>query len=236
MLLVRLGVVLAAAVTLVVGSGSIAAAHVSVHANDAVQGGSTEIAFRVPSESDTASTVAVRIAFPAETPIAKVAVLPQAGWTYRVTKANLPAPVQAGHGEEVSEVVSEIEWRAASPEMGVKPGEYQVFRVSAGPLPQADRLVFKVIQSYEDGQVQRWIEEPVAGEPEPENPAPVLALDGSVAEHDHEVTPVGQTETVASPQNVMPWVAIALVALVVALGSLAVSIRTARGGGGDGPA
>jgi periplasmic copper chaperone A len=236
MLLVRLGVVLAAAVTLVVGGGSVATAHVSVHANEAVQGGSTEIAFRVPSESDTANTVSVRVAFPAETPIAKVAVLPPAGWTYRVTTATLPTPVPAGHGEEVSEVVSEIEWHAASPDTGVKPGEYQEFRVSAGPLPQTDRLVFKVVQSYEDGQVQRWIEEPVAGEPEPENPAPVLALGAGTAEHDHEVATVGRTETVASPQNVMPWATIALVALIIALGSLALSIRTARSGGGERPA
>jgi uncharacterized protein YcnI len=236
MLLVRLGVVLAAASALVVGGGSVAAAHVSVHANEAVQGGSTEIAFRIPNESDTASTVAVRVAFPVETPIARVAVLPQAGWTYRVTRATLPAPVSAGHGDQVSEVVSEIEWRASGPDTGVKPGEYQVFRVSAGPLPMTDRLVFKAIQSYGDGQVQRWIEEPVAGEQEPEHPAPVLALGTGEAEHDHAVATVGRTEPVASPQNVMPWAVTALVALIAALGSLVVSIRTARHGGGDRPA
>jgi periplasmic copper chaperone A len=236
MLLVRLGAVLATAAVLVVGGGSIAAAHVSVNADEAVQGGTTEIAFHVPTESDTANTVAVRVAFPMETPIAKVSVLPQAGWTYRVTKAELPTPVSAGHGDEVSEVVSEIEWRAAGPDAGVKPGEYQVFRVSAGPLPSTDQLVFKVLQSYGDGQVQRWIEEPVAGGPEPEQPAPVLALGPGQAEHDHEVATVGRSESVAAPQSVMPWATIALVALIVALGSLAVTIRTARQGGGDRPA
>ncbi len=236
-LLARLGVILTASAALIASGGSVAVAHVTVHADDAVQGGSTEIAFRVPTESDTASTVSVRMAFPADTPIAKVAVLPLAGWTHHVTKTTLPAPVPAGHGDEVSEVVSQIEWSAAGPDAGVEPGEYQVFRIAAGPLPKADQLVFKVVQTYDDGQVQRWIDEPAEGGPEPEHPAPVLALDAAPAGHGHDeiatVTPVAASQSATPAPAWWAAVTIALVALIAALSAVVVSIRTARRGGGD---
>jgi uncharacterized protein YcnI len=234
-LLVRLGVVLTVAVALVAGGGSVAVAHVSVHADEAVQGGTAEISFRVPTESDTASTVAVTVAFPADTPIARVAVLPLAGWTNQVTKAASSVPVAAGHGHEVSEVVSQIEWRAARQDMAVKPGEYQVFRIAAGPLPKTDRLVFKVVQTYDDGQVQRWIDDSVKGEPEPEHPAPVLTLDAAPAGHGHgevaAVTPAASAQTATPAPAWWAAVIIALVAMIAALGSVVVSIRTARRGG-----
>jgi uncharacterized protein YcnI len=238
-LLARLGVVLAVAVAPVAAGGPLAAAHVSVHADVAVQGGSSEITFRVPTESDTASTVAVAVAFPEDAPLAKVAVLPQVGWDFQVTRTALPAPLPAGHGTEVSEVVSQVEWRAAGPDAAVGPGEYQVFRIAAGPLPRTERLVFKVVQTYDDGQVQRWIDEPVPGEPEPENPAPVLALDATAAGHGHgevaAVVPAASSQTATQPPAWWAAVTIALVAMLAALGAVFVSLRTTRRGGGDEP-
>jgi uncharacterized protein YcnI len=233
----RLGTVLSVMLMLVVGGGAAAVAHVSVHADEAVQGGTAEIAFRVPTESDTASTVSLAVAFPSDAPIAHVAVLPLEGWTYEITKTATSAPVAAGHGEEVSEVVSQIEWRA-SPDAGIKPGEYQVFRISAGPLPRTDRLIFKVVQTYTDGQVARWIDEPAADGSEPENPAPVLALDAAdSATHTHgDVEPVAASAPATTPTPAW-WAAvtIAMVALVAALASVVVAIRTSRRGGGDTP-
>jgi periplasmic copper chaperone A len=44
--------------------------------------------------------------------------------------------------------------------------------VLEGVLSAVDRIVFKALQTYSDGDVVRWIEEPVAGEPEPDHPAP----------------------------------------------------------------
>jgi periplasmic copper chaperone A len=58
----------------------------------------------------------------------------------------------------------------------IKPGQFQEFPVSAGPLPATDKLVFKALQTYSDGNVVRWIEEPGADGKEPEHPAPVLKL------------------------------------------------------------
>lgn len=44
-------------------------------------------------------------------------------------------------------------------------------------------MIFKAIQTYDNKEVVRWIEEPKAGGEEPDSPAPVLAL--SAASDDH---------------------------------------------------
>lgn len=235
-LLARLGVVAIVSCGLFMGTGAAASAHVTVHSDDAVQGGLAEIAFRVPTESDTAGTVKLAVAFPADTPIATVSVLPHPGWTYQVTRTTLPSPVDAGHGEQVSEVVSQIEWTAAGPDTAVKPGEYEVFTVSAGPLPRTDRLVFKVVQTYDDGQVVRWIDEPAApGAPEPEHPAAVLALASGVdpvVHSEHAATPAATSSGNGSP--VAWWaVAVTAVAVLAALWAVLIAIRTTRRRGGD---
>lgn len=54
-------------------------------------------------------------------------------------------------------------------------GTDAVHSVVVHQLPDAERLVFKVMETYSDGQVARWIEVP-EGDAKPENPAPVLAL------------------------------------------------------------
>jgi periplasmic copper chaperone A len=58
----------------------------------------------------------------------------------------------------------------------VKPGQFREFDVSLGPLPKTDRIVFKALQTYSDGDIVRWIDVPQDGQAEPEHPAPVLKL------------------------------------------------------------
>jgi periplasmic copper chaperone A len=227
---------------LILGAGSVASAHVTVSSDGAVQGGHAEISFRVPTESDTASTVKLQVAFPSDTPIASVSVLPHPGWTYKVTRAPVAAPVPDGHGGQVTEAVSQIEWSAAGPDTAVKPGEYEVFRVSAGPLPKADRAVFKVVQTYGDGQVVRWIDEPaVEGAPKPEHPAAVLALapaDSSAGDEHaagHAATPAAVTTTTGgSSTSPVVWWALAAttVAVLAALWAVLIAVRTTRRRGG----
>jgi periplasmic copper chaperone A len=239
-LLARLGVVATVSCGLVLGAGFVAGAHVSVSSDEAVQGGHAEIAFRVPTESDTTSTVKLQVAFPTDTPITSVSVLPHPGWTYKVTKAPVAAPVPDGHGGQVTQAVSQIEWSAAGPDTAVKPGEYEVFRVSAGPLPKADRAVFKVLQTYSDGQVVRWIDEPaVEGAPQPEHPAAVLALAPAGASasdaHAGHLAPAVATTTTGGGTPPVAWWALAATAMAVlaALWAVLVAVRTARRGGGD---
>jgi periplasmic copper chaperone A len=170
----RLALVAAFATGLVaVGSGT-ASAHVSVASTDAAPGGFGKMTFRVPNESDTASTVSLRIQIPPEAAMASLRVQPVPGWTATTTTAELPEPLEA-HGQEISTYVSVVEFRAADGG-GIRPGEFQEFALSGGPFPEADSLAFPAVQGYSDGSEAAWIEPTVDGQEEPERPAPVLTL------------------------------------------------------------
>jgi hypothetical protein len=65
---------------------------------------------------------------------------------------------------------------------GIRPGEFQEFALSGGPFPEAESLAFPAVQSYSDGSEAAWIEPTVAGQEEPERPAPVLTLAGDAAD------------------------------------------------------
>src|SRR6266498_3187472 len=98
-LLARLGVLSGLGLAILLGFGPLtASAHVTVHSTDAVQGGHAELEFRVPTESDTARTVKLSVAFPTDTPIADVSVKPHPGWTYTVTNTPLSTRLPDGHG------------------------------------------------------------------------------------------------------------------------------------------
>ncbi|MBM0225463.1 MULTISPECIES: YcnI family protein [Micromonospora] len=165
---------LTAVATAVLGLAGPASAHVTVNPKEATQGGYGRFAFRVPNESDTASTTKVEVVLPENAPVGSVSTMPVPGWTVAVEKRKVDPPVDV-HGSQLTEAVSKLTWTAAAT-AGVKPGEFQEFPVSMGPLPQVDRMVFKVLQTYSDGNIARWIEEPTPGGEEPENPAPVLTL------------------------------------------------------------
>lgn len=170
----RVALVLGAALAAVLFLAAPASAHVTVNPQEAEKGGFARLAFRVPNESDTASTVKLEVVLPENAPVGSVSIMPVAGWTATVERRKVDPPLDV-HGTQVSEVVSKITWTAAAGG-GVKPGEFAEFPVSMGPLPDADKMVFKALQTYSDNNIARWIEEPKAGAEEPENPAPVLTL------------------------------------------------------------
>ncbi|PBC78481.1 uncharacterized protein YcnI [Streptomyces sp. TLI_235] len=157
-----------------------AAAHVTVQPGSVPQGGYTAVAFRVPDESDTASTVKLEVSLPMDHPMASVRIQPLPGWTAVLEKSKLDKPLSS-HGKEITEAVSKITWTA---DAGTKiaPGQFQEFRVSLGALPtDTDKLTFKALQTYDNGDVVRWIEESKEGQPEPAKPAPVLTLTKAAA-------------------------------------------------------
>jgi hypothetical protein len=47
-----------------------------------------------------------------------------------------------------------------------------------------NKLTFKVIQTYSNGDAVSWIQETVKGAPEPDHPAPVLELT-KASSHSH---------------------------------------------------
>ncbi|MER5349632.1 YcnI family protein [Kitasatospora sp. NPDC002551] len=179
-------VALAAAAAVVALAGP-ASAHVSVNPGSAEQGGYTAVDFRVPNENDTAGTVKLEVNLPLDHPLASVRTQPLPGWTATVEKAKLDKPIKV-HGNDVNEAVSKITWTA---DAGVKiaPGQFQEFRVSLGPLPtDTDTMVFKALQSYDNGDIVRWIDEAKDGQPEPAKPAPVLKLTKATSADGHGVS------------------------------------------------
>ncbi|MET7795493.1 YcnI family protein [Streptomyces decoyicus] len=177
----RLPLVGAAAAGSVLLLAGPAFAHVSVQpAGPAAKGGYATVNFKVPNEKDDASTVKLEVTLPTDHPLASVMPQPVPGWKISVTKTKLAKPIEM-EGEKITEAPSKITWTAE--DKGVEPGQFQQFPVSVGQLPEdADEVVFKALQTYDNKDVVRWIEPTKEGAPEPENPAPVLKL--SAAEED----------------------------------------------------
>ena len=225
--LVRLALVVLATLAAVLASAGLASAHVTVSSPDAAAGGYGKVVFRVPNESDTASTVKIRIQIPTDPPLASVSVQPVPGWTATTTKAPLNPPVKDDDGNQVTEAVSVVEFDADAG--GIAPGEFQEFALSGGPFPKADSLTFPVVQSYSDGSESAWIDPTVDGQAEPEHPAPVLTLSGDAAaapSSSADPTAHVHSETAGSPAGVALF--LALLALVVAIGGAVLGWRATR--------
>ena len=178
---VRLVVLGALAAALLVFAAVPASAHVSISPSSAPKGGSEVLSFNVPNEEPNANTVKLEVLLPTKYPIASVSTQPMYGWTTAVEKTKLAKPVQTDDGE-VTEAVTTITWTAANG--GLNPGEFDLFTISAGPLPtKPNSLTFKAVQTYSDGTVVNWIQQTVKGAPEPEHPAPTLKLTKSSGSH-----------------------------------------------------
>ena len=177
----RLGVVTVVLAGLVAAGAGTASAHVTVSSPDAAPGGYGKFTFRVPNESDSASTVDLRIQLPTDTPITSMRAEPVPGWTVTLTTGNLPKPVKTDDGDEVTTAVTVVEYRADAGG-GIAPGQFQEFSLSGGPVPDVEALTFNAVQTYSDGTQAAWIEPTVDGQAEPEHPAPVLQLTGDTSD------------------------------------------------------
>ena len=208
-------------------------AHVTISAPDATRGGSdVTITFRVPTESDTASTVGLKVQLPTDTPIANVLVQATPGWTHSQKTVTLAKPVHTDDGD-VTQAVSEIHWTATT--AGIRPGEFGEFVVIAEQLPDTAQLTFKAIQIYSDHSQVAWIEAPAPGSTaEPEHPAPVLKL-ADAASGDSAApavtaasgTPMAATKS-SSQTGAVILAGIALAVAAVAAGFGAAAFRTSR--------
>jgi uncharacterized protein YcnI len=173
----RMGALVAGLAVASMWAATAAWAHVTVTAPGVAAGDSdATIVFRVPDESDTASTIGLKLQLPTDTPIAGVLVAPQQGWTATIIQSKLAKPIQTDDGA-ITQVVSEVDWKA-DPGAGIKPGFFGEFTIIGGKLPDGvTTLTFKAIQSYSDGKQVAWIEQPAPGSTaEPDHPAPTLQL------------------------------------------------------------
>ena len=227
----------AAAVIGAIGLAGAASAHVTVNPGEATQGGFTKVSFRVPNERDDAGTTRVEVFLPADAPVAFVSTQPVPGWTAVAKKTKLAKPIEA-HGNPISEVVSQITW-TAGPGADIKAGQFQEFPVSMGPLPTVDKMIFRALQTYSNGEVVRWIDPPAADGSEPEHPAPVLTLKPAAGgdAHGAEASPAPAVVDLAdseSDDDGDAALGLAIAGLIAGLGGLALGglalRRTQRSG------
>ncbi|MUL79498.1 YcnI family protein [Mycolicibacterium sp. CBMA 226] len=199
-----------------------AAAHVKV-TGDATQGGWGVLNFRVPTESDTASTTALLVVLPDDQPIISVSTQQKAGWTATLNKKKLATPQKDDDGAEVTEYVSSVEWKATAPDAPIPPHQFNVFAISAGPLPKVTTLSLPAVQTYSDGKTVNWNEKANPGQPEPEHPAPTLHLKpAGGGDHDQPAAAPAPT-TPAWPG--LTALAVSVVALLLGIANLATSRR-----------
>lgn len=155
------------------GTG-LASAHVTVHAPGAAQGGYEMLTFRVPTESATAGTTGLTVRLPN---LRSARTEPMPGWSATV------------HKDPDSGRATSVTW-TADPGVQIGPGHFAEFRVAAGPLPEKSAVSFPAEQTYSDGTVVDWDEQPAGEGAEPEHPAPSLTLepaasdDGATASED----------------------------------------------------
>ncbi|MFE0131648.1 YcnI family protein [Streptomyces sp. NPDC059037] len=233
----RVSVVGGVAATAVLLLSVPAFAHVSVTAEgEAAKGGYATVNFKVPNEMDDASTNKLEISFPMDHPLASVMTQPVPGWTAKVTKTKLDKPLEM-HGEKIDEAVSKVTWTADG--KGVEPGTFQKFPLSIGALPEdADELVFKAVQTYDNKEVVRWIEPQQKGQEEPEHPAPTLALvaasedgHGAAASHDdakEDAKPADKSETASADSSDSTARVLGIVGIVVGAAGVAFGVLAGR--------
>ncbi|MCM3615341.1 YcnI family protein [Microbacterium enclense] len=232
---------LAAGAALALAAPLAASAHVTVNPNTATPGSYATVNFRVPTESETASTVKLEVTLPTDTPLSAVLVQPVPRWTATVEKGALPAPVEVD-GNTLTDAPLKIVWQA-DPGVGIGQDQFQIFSAVLGPVPDTGHLVLPAAQTYSDGEVVDWAATPdeVAADDTLE-PAPVLYVNDAppTGEHSHShgtasAAPAMENATAAAPSDPSGVaLGLSIAALVVAaagavLGALAFARRPKRG-------
>ncbi len=160
----------AAAVAAALALPAAASAHVTLQPSTAPADGFTRLDVRVPNERDDAATVKVDVQLPPG--FAFVSYEPRPGWKVAVERGKAEQPIEVEGGFEVDEEVRRITWSGGR----IGPGEFVDFGLSLR-MPKGedgDKLTFKALQTYEDGDVVRWI-----GPEDADEPAPIVTLTGA---------------------------------------------------------
>jgi periplasmic copper chaperone A len=145
-----------------VGITGSALAHVTVQPTEAPVGSFSRFVVRVPNERPDAVTTQVEVRFPQI--LTSVSFQPKEGWKRSVQMTQLDEPIEV-FGEEVDEVVSSVTWSGGA----IGPGEFDEFGFSARVPDEETQLEFPALQTYDSGEVVRWI-----GPPDSEEPAALV--------------------------------------------------------------
>jgi Domain of unkown function (DUF1775) len=163
----------------VLGAAGPALAHVEVSSDKKTAGAEdVTLTFTGEAERSGAGIESERVVLPAG--IAPASVTPvklPAGWKFTATADGFTVGGKA-----------------------LKPGVDATWRVRIGKLPDGEtRLSFKTLETYANGDVERWIEIQEPGQDEPDQPAPLLRLRSGPA-----AAPAAASSAPAEPSSAAP--------------------------------
>ncbi len=223
----RRAVVAAGIATTLLISAPVADAHVRVRPDSTASGSFSALTFRVPNESANAGTVAVSVELPQDAPFLFVSTRPVPGWTARRIEEPLPKPITT-EGTTVTKAVRRVVW-TADKGARIRPGEYQEFSVSVGPLPAPGTLLLPATQTYSDGEIVRWDEPASASGEEPEHPAPAFEVTAAAGDHSSSTpSPSAQGGGASADPAARVLGGAGLVAGLAGIGVGAVALRSRR--------
>ena len=146
-----------AAAALLISIG--AQAHVTLEEPAAVANTGYKAVLRVTHGCEGSPTHTVRVQIPAG--FLGTKPIPKPGWKLELQRAKLAEPYDS-HGRKIDETVSEVIWRAQSPEAFLADAHYDEF-VLRGQTPSKPGVIwFKVQQLCEKGELN-WAEVPSTG-------------------------------------------------------------------------
>jgi len=148
-----------------------ASAHVTLQPAEATPGDFTVMNVRVPNERDDKGTTKVVVQLPDGFNF--LSYQPVEGWDVDVRREELPEPVEIEPGFEVDEQITRVTFTSDGAEGIIAPGQFRDFPLSVR-VPDGKpgaKLTFKALQTYEGGEVVRWI-----GAPDSDEPAPQVTL------------------------------------------------------------
>jgi periplasmic copper chaperone A len=182
-----------------------AQAHVTIQPDTAEAGSFTRVNVRVPNERDKAGTSKVQVQLPSGFEF--VSYEPRPGWTVAVEKSG--------------DSVREITWTGHGRQGVIGPGQFMDFGLSV-KMPDGkpgQKLTFKAIQTYDNGEVVRWI-----GPEDAEEPAPTVTLTAAGGE---EPAPASSTTTSddGGGSDTLSIIALIVGALGLAAGGAALATR-----------
>ena len=222
----RAAAAIVAGAALAVAAPIAANAHVRIDPTTAAAGGYSYVSFRVPTESATASTVGLTIALPTDTPFTSVSYQAVPGWTAKVTTGTLPKPVTIG-GTSVTTAPTSVTFTAT--DGGIAPGQFGIFTLSLGKVPDTGKVLLPTTQTYSDGTVVKWDQPTPASGVEPEHPAPTLYINDAPPAGDSSIvsaTPAPDASAEASDHQGLDTAALVVgfAGLVVGAAGLIVAV------------
>lgn len=198
---------------------AVAQAHVTLQPSEVPVGGFARLDVRVPNERDDAATTKVEVQMPDGFIFASYEPVP--GWTAEVKTEKLDEPVEAEGGSYATQVKT-ITWTADSDGDGIQPGQFQDFGLSAGIPEQYEpgaTMTFPAIQTYDNGEVVRWI-----GEPDSEEPASQVAVTEPAADHQGGAEEEDAEDVSTSAEDADDGAPTWLAVLGVVLGALGLAV------------